>query len=400
MGVRFRWHSDDPSGVVPPEPPPHRRRARMLTILLIALVAACAGIHWRTRQGLAAARADLQAQVDREVLALQAGQLDALFEVLDGRYAPWLRYHQQCFARESAWYAARPGARVVVEAVQLSSDRAVAQVRLWEGAVRTGRSSQWYFRRVDGEWRHTPPTLDAWGMPASFETEHLCLVAQGPDRELVTRLLPNLEALRTGLLHLYGPAPQATGPTGRITIRVLPYGASTEGGNIIPSPHLALELWSAAERRSVLSRDLRVAVARAVVSSLLGRSHPRPGDWWLVEALAAFHAGAWVPEWQATLRQSLADGSYRQYLTFEAYGAISRARELRSLPPDTQRAQPLAYTLGELLTTRYPSGQIRALLETIAAGSSSWAAVESVLGADRSALEAAWRLYLQERYGP
>jgi hypothetical protein len=118
-----------------------------------------------------------------------------------------------------------------------------------------------------------------------------------------------------------------------------------------------------------------------------------------VEGLATFHAEAWVPEWYDALRRSLADGSYRQYLSLEAPGTISRARELRTLPPDTQSTRPLAYALGEFLTTRHPREQLRALLRAIASGTPGWTAVESVLGITRRDFEAAWRLHLEERYG-
>ncbi len=399
MGVRFRWSSGDPSEIASPQPaPPPRRRLRTLAALLVVLGTVGGGFYCQARQGLSAARAALQTQVDSEVLALQAGQPQALYDLLDSRYAPWLRYHQQCFSREAAWYAARPGARVIVEAVQLASDRAVARLRLWEGGVRTGCIAYWHFRRVDGQWRHTPPTLEAWGAPVALDTAHLSLLAQGPDRSLVAEVAPDLEAFYARLLRLYGADQEVAGLEERIAIRVLPYGASVDGGSIVPSPHLALELWSASERRAVLSRNLRLAIARALFSSLLGDSRPLVRDRWLVEGLATYHAEAWIPEWSGALRRSLADGSYRQFLSLEAPGTISRARELRTLP-DTQSTHPLAYALGEFLTTRYPRERLQALLRAIASGTPGWTAVESVLGITRHDFEAAWRLHLEQRYG-
>ncbi|MDI7275789.1 MAG: hypothetical protein QME94_07410 [Anaerolineae bacterium] len=402
MGVRFRWYSGDSSEGIrldPEPPPPRRRRRRWLIALLLALLAVAGALYWRAERGLSAARAALQAQVDQEVMALQSGSLDALCDLLDSRYAPWLRYHYDSFAREAAWYAARPGLRVLVEAVELAPDHAVARVRLWDGTGRTDLVSHWHFRRLSGQWRHAPPTLEAWGAPTTLETEHLALVAQGPDRALAAQLAPELDAFCADLLRTYGAAGSATGKDVRITIRILPYGSSCDGGSTVPSPHLAFDLWSAGERGAALGRSARLAIARAVLSRLLGRSRPGPGDWWLVESLASWHAQVWQPEWRASLRHSLADGTYRQYLGLEVYGITGQGRVLRSMPVDMDWARPLAYAMGEFLAVSYPREQLGALLRALASSGSSWAALESVLDLTRPTLEAAWLKHLQQRYG-
>jgi hypothetical protein len=130
-------------------------------------------VRWQSQQGLRAIRADIQRVVDREILALQTGQREAFLDLLDPRYGPWLRYHEEHFERQAAWYAARPEVRAHVESVRLGPDLAVAQVRLRDQNGGQTEPVDWYYRRVRGRWRHAPPAPELLGPAASVETSRI-----------------------------------------------------------------------------------------------------------------------------------------------------------------------------------------------------------------------------------
>ena len=407
MGVEFRWYSGETEVVPPPPEQPrlNRRLGRwLLSLGLVSLIVA-GGLSWRARRGLRAVRADLQRLVDQEILALQTGQRDSFLALLDTRYAPWLRYHQQNFERQAAWYAAHPGLRAHIESVNLGPDLAVAQVRLLDRGGAQSRPSTWFFRRVGGHWRHAPPTSAFAGPTTRIETRHLILIAQRPDRELAAHLAPELEALWLRLAESYqgitqaagGTSGQAAAASARIVVRIFPYGNNAASTSTISSPQLGLDMWTTAERSALAGRDARVVVARAVLNRLLERSQPRPEDWWLLEGLALWHAQAWQPEWRAAVQESLADGSFRRLFSAESY-SLGSAWQRQALPSDLEWARPLAYTLGEFLGATCPSERLCALLRAMRSRASSRAAVEAALGLSPAELEAAWEDYLRQHY--
>ncbi len=413
MGVEFRWQSDGaPIAETACEPPWRSRpvRRRLLAVALVVL-AAVGAIHWRAQRGLAAARADLERVVAGEVLALQTGRKDLFLAALDSSYASWTRYHEESWAREAAWYAARPAARPRIAGLRLSPDRAEATVVLSDGA-REWRGT-WYFVRVDGRWRHAPPPPEFWGESAEFDAGHLTLTAQGPDREPAALLAPELEALYSDLVAIYPAAPaprdefsgydvghaRARAPR-RIALRSFPYGGSGSSADYFPSPQLALEMWTPRERAAELGRSARLALARAVLLQALGRSRPDCGDWWLVEALSLWHARAWRPDWRPFVQEAIAAGTFASLLDVRAYGAEPTLSWPEGCTPLPQSAvQPLAYTMGEHLASACTPQQLGALVAAIRDGSSGWEALQAVLGVSRSSLEAAWGAFLQSRYG-
>jgi hypothetical protein len=407
MGVEFRWYSGDTEVV--PSPPERPRSSRRLGQWLLAVgvmsLIVAGGLSWRAQRGQRAVRADLQRLVDQEILALQTWQRQAFLDLLDTRYAPWLRYHQRNFARQASWFSARPGLRARIESVSLKPDLAVAQVHLLDQRGAETEASTWFFRRVDGQWRHAPPTSDYVGPATSIETPHLTLIAQYPDRELASFLAPRLEDLWLRLARLYNldPSPsmqmpsELSGKPWRTVVRIFPYGSNAPSASCVSSPQLGLDIWTPAERCTSVARDARVVVARAVLNGLLGRSQPRAEDWWLLEGLALWHAQAWEPEWRSLVRSSLADGSFRHLLSAQGYRS-GGPREQRSQASDPDWACPVAYTLGEFLGNTYPSQQLSALLAAVRSCGSSWDAVRVVLGLSRAELEAAWEAHLQRRY--
>lgn len=173
MGVRFRWYSGE-SDIVPatPQAPQQRRYihvGRWAAAIALLVIIAAGSIRGQSQKGLRAAQADLQRVIDGEIAALRSCQRDAYFELLDTRYRPWLRYHQEIFDRQAAWYAARPEVRAEVESVTLGAEMAVAHVRLRDGqGGQTAEPAQWYFRRVNGQWRHAPPISELWGAKTSL----------------------------------------------------------------------------------------------------------------------------------------------------------------------------------------------------------------------------------------
>ena len=407
MGVEFRWYSGETEVVPPPPERPrlNRRLGRWLVSLGLASVVIAGGLSWQAQRGLRAVRADLQRLVDQEILALQTGQRDSFLALLDTRYAPWLRYHQQNFDRQSAWYAARPGLRAHIESVRLGPDLAIAQLRLLAQRGAQSQPTTWFFRQVDGHWRHAPPTPDYAGPTTRLETRHFILIAQHADCRLAARLAPELEELWVGLARFYqgitraaeGTSEQAAVPSGRIIVRISPYGSNAASTSTISSPQLGLDVWTPAEQSALVGRDARVVVARAVLNRLLGRSQPRLEDWWLLEGLALWHAQAWQPEWRAAVQRSLADGSFRRLLSADSY-SLGSAWQQRATPSDPEWARPLAYTLGEFLGITYPSERLCALLGAMRSRASSQAAIEASLGLSPAELEAAWESYLRRRY--
>ena len=411
MGVEFRWYSGG-SDIVPLQPgPPHRRRRlrRWLLFASLAVLIVGGGVFAQAQRGLRAVRADIQRLVDQEILALQTGQCESFMELLDSRYAPWLRYHRQYFERESAWYAARPTVRAHVESVSLGSDVAVARIRLRDGHGAQSEPAHWFFRRVKGQWRHAPPTSEFLGPAANLETPHLTLIAQERDREAAARLAPELEELWLRLARIYHPdsssgegAAAAGGrEPGRLVIRIFPYGHPLATADTVASPHLALETWTPAERSAWLACEARLAVARAALGRLLERSAPRRGDSWLLESLALWHAQAWRAEWRPCVQRSLADGSLTRLLTgTDSFSdSPSRAQEFYAPSADQGWSQPLAYTLGEFLGHTYPSGRLSTLLRAVGPCGSSAAAIRAVLGLSLPDLEAVWARHLQQHYG-
>lgn len=407
MGVEFRWYSGD-TEVVPSRPKRPRGSRRLgqwlFAIGVVSLIVA-GGLSWRAERGQRAVRADLQRLLDQEILALQTGQRQAFLDLLDTRYAPWLRYHQRNFARQASWFSARPGLRACIESVSLEPDLAVARVCLLDQRGAETQPSTWFFRRVDGQWRHAPPTSDYVGPATSIETPHLTLIAQHPDRELASFLAPKLEDLWLRLARLYNldASPRAQIPSehggtpSRTVVRIFPYGSNAPSVSSVSSPQLGLDIWTPAERCTSAARDARVIVARAVLNGLLGRSQPRPEDWWLLEGLALWHAQAWQPEWRSLVCSSLADGSFRRLLSAQGYRS-GGPRGQRSQPSDSEWAYPLAYTLGEFLGNTYPSERLCGLLAALRSCGSSWDAVQAVLGLSRGELEAAWEAHLQRCY--
>ena len=412
MGIEFNWRCDGAPIAHAASVPPWRSRPvrRRLLALTLAALAVAGALYWRAQRGLAAARADLGRVIGGEVLALQTGRSDLFFASLDGSYPSWVRYHEENWAREAAWYAARPHARPFVAGLRLGPDRAQVTVGLADGEQEW--QAVWFFERVDGHWRHAPPPTEFWGDSTDFETAHLSLTAQGPDREAAARLAPELEDLYGELAALYPPAPTLYSDSydddvprarmrapSRIALRSSPYGGSGSSGDYFPSPQLALEMWTAQERASELARSARLALARAVILQALGRMRPDAGDWWLVEALSLWHARAWRPAWQAEVKQALANGTSGRLLDVQSYGAEPTLYwKDGSTPLERTAVQPLAYTLGEYLGTTFAPEQLGAALRAIASGGSSWEALAQVLGLDRASLEAGWKAFLQAHY--
>jgi hypothetical protein len=414
MGVEFKWRSDGAQIIhSEPEPPWRSRRGRRwLLAVFLALFTLAGGIHLRAQRGLAIARADLQRIILGQVLALQTGQRDPFLAALDDTHTPWVRYHEANFDRESAWYAARAAARPQIESLHLKSGQARVGIVLVDGE-HTWRST-WFFKQIDGRWRHAPPPSGFWGETSEFAGEHITLLAQGPDRTPAARLAAGLDKLYAELAALYPPRSSthtsrrdgdAAGlrrlPAGsHLTIRSFPYGDPGSGASHFPSPQLALQMWTPEERAAALGRSARLAVTRAVLQQALGRSQPAPGDWWLLEALALWHASAWEPEWQAQIQASLAAGAVERLLDVRVHGDEVRLSSARGqAPPDLTWVQPLAYTLGEYIGLNHPPEALSALVQTIGSGSSSWAALTSTLGCSRAELQAGWAAFVRERYG-
>lgn len=421
LGIDFRWHSGDSAIVAPYVAPAARPNARprrrglwplgaFLALLLLAGLVA-----WRAQQGQRAARADLQRLVEQEVTALQARQLDLFLSFLDGTPLPWRHYHEANFPREAAWYAARAGARPLVQSVRLEGERAVAEVLLTDG--RHSWRGTWYFQRLDGRWRHTAPPAEFWGATQTLEAPHLSLSAADPDRALLAALAADLERLYGQLMPAYGlvPPPAAAEPDfrplpGHITIDITPDVVSMVVRLSVrdrrwylqfPSPHLALELWTPEEATSSLDCEIRTTLARTALGVAAQESRSEPE--WLLEGLALWHARAWRPEWERSVRASLADGSAACFLDLwtepQTEPCPQQIRSRMSPEQSFEWTEALLYTVGEYLGSHYPPARLSSLVHAAGQYPSIWDACEAELGLSRAEFQAAWLAYLQEGYG-
>jgi hypothetical protein len=403
LGIQFQWRSGE-SDLLPPPPPPrsHRRRLGLaLGIVLLALMAAGASyLYWRRDEGLRAARADLQRQVDQEVLALQASDATPFLTLLDDRYDPWLHYQQESLAREAAWFRAHAQARPRVADVYIEGDQATAGL-IWPGS--NSRRSVWYYRRRDGAWRHVPPPAEFWGTSTQIDTGALRLMCYAPDRATAVGLALELDKLLGSLRVLYRTPSSASGQDEPVILRIEPYGppgsaAEAPGVAAVASPYLALEPWTEDERAEALRGQARLAVARAFLARVRGETLPQPQDWWFFESLALYHAGG-GPGDVAAVRASLADGSFRYLLDALAYGADGALLgfAVGDHPLPTERIRPVAYTLGEFLATHY-GDRLGELVDSVVTQRSTWGGIQHTLGLSRAELEAAWAADLRERY--
>ena len=414
MGVEFRWQAGDVKDVLPePEPAPRPWLGvggRWLLGTLVALVVLGGLVAWRAKSGERAARQDLQRVVEQEVAALKAGQLEVLTSLLTGTPLYWRRYHEANFSRESAWYATRGTASVRVERVRLEPGRAEAVIVL-DDSQQTRRGT-WYYVRVGEYWRHGPPPVDSWGETKTVEAPHVSVRAAGLDLDLVEDLAGELEALYAGLLGAYGISPNPSVPS-CVSVEVTPIVAGTEwrtsvrsNGELvlnvqIPSPWLALELWTVEEQMAYLGRAARIAVTQQLVYDAMW--DPREPPWVVVHGLILWHAEAWEPEWDHYLQTSLADGMAERFLSI-LDGDAEAERFLQDLmaslgnPEEAiQRLLPLTYVFGELLGTRYSGEELASFLRHAGRHDTIWGAFEAELGLSRAELEEAWRAHLRQR---
>lgn len=397
MGVDFRWHSGqgDLDGEQPP-PPRRRLRWRPLLVAGLALALAAGALVWRSQRGLRAARQDLQTLVRAEVRALAAGDRQAFLDLIDSSDESWLRYQIRSFPRQSAWYAARAGFDVQVEGIRLARGRAAVSCLLPEGAQ--ARRATWFYRLVEGRWRHAPPPAEAWGGTCQVQMAHVTVHAPGLDCDAALRVARELDGFYARLWQLYhppGPAGAAEdAPPEPLALCVTADGAAQEALTI-PSPQLALEMWTPDERVAFLAQAARLRAARAVLGG--DREPGSSPAGWLYEGLALWHAGAWQPEWQGEIQASLADGGYRHFLDAHIFGLRPNTPfwALRELPMDGERARALAYAFADLLVRTCPPERLRAALRAAAQAPS---ALEDALGLDRQHLAAAWSRDMAERH--
>jgi len=395
MGVKFDWQSGDPRfTLLEAEPARGRRDRRHWLLAGAAVLLVIAGLSWLVQQGLRAARADLQRQIEQEITALRAGQRTVFLALLDDSQRAWKRYHEQNFLREAAWYAAHRQAKVRIESLDLGPDRATVSILLSDGVQ--SRRATWFFKRREGIWRHTAPPSEAWSSTCRITTPHITLVAPAGAREATIRLAWELEGFYSELAKTYhlnlsgnvGVYP----PGGHISIRILPY-AESEHGEVrwsfsLPAPEIALEMWTSEEREAFLRTAARAAVARTLLGSTWQQPLPAGGQG-LLESLALWLASAWQPEWQSCLRESLADGTWQRFLD----GWEAQPSE------GAERPQALAYALGEFLGRACTADQLAALVREAGVYGSSWSAILHVLGWSRPELETMWGDYLRQRYG-
>ncbi|MDI7277356.1 MAG: hypothetical protein QME94_15370, partial [Anaerolineae bacterium] len=386
MGVSFQWHSGGQEPVLRGERPAPRgvRPRRWLLALFVVPMLLGGAAAWRVQRQERAVEVELQRLVEQEVLALQAGQGDIFMSLLQGTPLSWRRYHEEHFLRESAWYAARANARVRVESVRLAAEGAWATVALSDGEE-TWRGT-WFFVLTQGRWRHAAAPANSWGAMHRIEAGPIVVNAYDADRVAAEQLAPELEALYGLAVKVYGlplpveagegdPRPWLSGgirpAPERITVGIVPWGSGTPArvsitarawAFDIPSPQLALELWTPEERSTFLRRAARLEVARELLHSAWQGAAGAP-NWPLAEALVAWYAQAWQPAWRGYVQASLSDGTCRSFLEAWALegdpeGLFQALAARYSQAEMVEWLAALNYTVGEYLGERYSSEEL------------------------------------------
>lgn len=292
-------------------------------------------------------------------------------------------------------------------------DVAAVMVELQAGLLDSGEQS-----------RPAPARPDPWAETRTVRIPRVTVRARTPDLDLAAGLASEVEALYRRLVEVWGlaslpaglPASTAQPALSHIAIEVTPNVSSIEWessspgkgeGRLdvrIPSPQLALELWTVEEQKAYLGRAARTAVAQQVVyGAMWGANGESP--WVVVQGLIFWHARAWEPEWDGYLQAGLADGTAERFLVI-LDGDLEAERFLDDLSagagsPEEAilRLLPLTHCLGELLGTRYPAEELLPFLRNAGRHDTIWGAFEAELGLSRVELEEAWRAHLRERAG-
>lgn len=186
-----------------PEPSGLPRWTRWLLIVLAVMILGGGLALWqRSRDGLNAAKADVQETVELLHWSLQQGDRDLFRRSLDPAALPWQSQVLADWEDLTNWASLAPAPQV--QDLRLDGEQAQGIIRWQDPAMDTGYLARGWFRLVQGEWVWTQPRADRWGGERKEELPHVVLTFRAGDGELVDPILPALDAFAALSCHRYG----------------------------------------------------------------------------------------------------------------------------------------------------------------------------------------------------
>ncbi|GAB4481346.1 MAG: hypothetical protein Kow00124_29020 [Anaerolineae bacterium] len=223
MGIQLDWEFETERGIEKIGEDPAelarrarvRRRARILLIALAALllISTAAGLL-RRRALIEERRAELEAAVHAEVLALNIGDRESYLALHDSGGA----WDISPGDRFTAYRALMPGLRLTGEVLALDVHPRDGRVTLREELDGQPYRVTWYYRYGPGGWRHVPPAPQVWGRERALETAHFTLFYHAEDEALARHLADRIDGW-------WETARRATGfemPQGRAAVVISP----------------------------------------------------------------------------------------------------------------------------------------------------------------------------------
>lgn len=418
MGMEFRWHEDEtdkkdrPTGritpVVPPLEPPRRRWPRFVGLALLFLASIAIGVGgavwFLSRQGLSAARADLEAVLRTEAQALARGDQELYRSLQDAQSAQQLaeffeRVQGDMLLRAADQMDAEQPLRITH--LELLEDRAWVEVAFTREGVPYRRMQ--FYRLADGRWRRTLPDPRFWGEARNRKTNHFLFIYHEREEGIINALAPWAEeAYRRILSDFLAPAWNGTII---VEFRTEEASRSIDLVNFrfaLPSPFL---LGYRADGkpdsllRSSLAYDLAL-VGTVNRTGLFSRQARLRNNWLMLNAVVQREVERLVPDGVTNaetraeqLRQAVRDG---EILPLRAFWPPFDLRSNR----DFNLALAQAQSLLDYAEEQAGSGAVPALLSALGQQKPWDAAISYAFNMEADQFEAGWLAWLQARYGP
>lgn len=223
MGIRLDWNvesdggweqiAEDPEAVAARKRRVRRVRNALLAVLALIAVGAGVVVH-RLRQVQQQLRADLEATVAAETLALRIGDEEAFLDA-QHHQSEWLQVQRRTFEQYQTL-----GSRLEVsgEIVEVVIYRDMARVVLRETLDGRAYHVTWFYHHDNASWRHIPSRAEFWDERLRIRTTHFDVIYAEPDQALAEAVSKQAEAWWETACHLTAcdKMPQ------RITLRIEP----------------------------------------------------------------------------------------------------------------------------------------------------------------------------------
>jgi hypothetical protein len=343
-------------------------------------------------------RSRIPALLQSEAQALQTGDREAFMSLQDPTDQDWYGYqtnklNSRIWAGEHGepW---EPEPLPAIVAIQEQGEEAWVTVETEQGG--TTRRKVEFFRRVDGEWKHTGPDERYWGEPRQAHTEHLRWTYRARDEEWVTPLLDHAEAAYRRICGDFGLDPAGQ----QVTLEVV-YAMDEaylplypEGPNLpLPSPLLVgLDDETVESVPATLLLNYLGARATGGDPSTMTRAHRT-----LLDAIESWEATQlsldswWASHGEPQLGEAIEAG---QLLPLSQVWGEGGTQEYAL-------AHVQSYSAVEYLVERHGAQSIPALVQALGSQPTVEQALRAALGPGFAfeAFEAGWRAWIEQQYG-